>query len=918
MVDDLASNEPDSQYWYESPVSLSQPFGLAASGESEGAEGEKRVKIHRYFARNDDGAAIALITPLGYFRKTRVAVYEIEEQETGDKLGVVSRKTREFLDVTYFGAEEVTREFLKTLYQINEVYFRDLKLVPSKRAMNLELLTAENAEALEKRSWKRALFFHKNYLVVPLSLSAAPSAAAPLQELLWDICGLRLQRQKDLALLGQLHAEGLGESEKAAEAEKRLRGIVAVRGDLEAAGRHVIVLDALGLPCKTSFRKYFQGISKLVYRYRNENGNIRNYFDWMFAMGYVSTQKFATNLVEFINNHLKSCESPSKLDFLAPLRDLGEYQENQLALFALETLRYDDLDYGVRENRYQKQPEETLVSAEFLRRMCLPPSRVKLAFLSELRPTFLSFDNVFAHMKLLTVLPHFERAVSVREFQRLFALPFIALPKLQNALTGRGADDFYNYENLESLGDSALKLIISLEVMQRYPNDGPSKLSFQRSAATCNDKLEAVAKEKKLGRFARVGPLTTKNYLPAQLVIESENAAANESRPQIIGKKAHADLVEAILGAALIREGRLFEAHAAMRALEILVGSDLWPARALFSEPFGLTPKEIDELVRLRMAKTESYTSLTRKVPMFKRTFDGQAQVSSMDPDLRLFHFCEYLKILKLSVRRPKELVRCFEVAGLEFERLEFLGDAVIEVYTLLLFHQISTRLKQIMFPLNFHTMKVILLSTETLSRLFLILGLQTFIRFPSKSDTAKLETAKQFAESFSPEEEFKQLWYSERKLPPKVIADAFEAFVGGLFLDGGWPLVKQLLDPLFARFICFYARFHLEIVGDMKGDIINKFQEKGIKVEFQTRNRETVLLYHSEGRLVNVISKGGADSKINEYEICTEFFKNPDKYLPRKTFKRVIPGSAQREDAENNLYVDVSDSEPAQDNGKV
>lgn len=74
------------------------------------------------------------------------------------------------------------------------------------------------------------------------------------------------------------------------------------------------------------------------------------------------------------------------------------------------------------------------------------------------------------------------------------------------------------------------------------------------------------------------------------------------------------------------------------------------------------------------------------------------------------------------------------------------------------------------------------------------------------------------FLRNLQLDKEVKNMWYSdEGEMAPKFLCDCFEAFVGALFLEGGFELIKKILDKVFLPFILYYLTFYPFILLDLK-----------------------------------------------------------------------------------------------------
>ena len=94
------------------------------------------------------------------------------------------------------------------------------------------------------------------------------------------------------------------------------------------------------------------------------------------------------------------------------------------------------------------------------------------------------------------------------------------------------------------------------------------------------------------------------------------------------------------------------------------------------------------------------------------------------------------------------------------FNRLEFLGDAVIEVLAIHIARKIFIKLKMNYCPEMLHSVKVMLLSTEGLSRIFVHLKLHRYL-LTGGIPEAYIEAMFNFMEEYDSNTQYKSLWWN-------------------------------------------------------------------------------------------------------------------------------------------------------------
>ncbi|TFE71806.1 ribonuclease III [Methylacidiphilum caldifontis] len=131
-------------------------------------------------------------------------------------------------------------------------------------------------------------------------------------------------------------------------------------------------------------------------------------------------------------------------------------------------------------------------------------------------------------------------------------------------------------------------------------------------------------------------------------------------------------------------------------------------------------------------------------------------------------------RLLEEALTHPSYFVESIKINGEDFQRLEFLGDAVLGLaITEKLFHS---------FPSfdegKLTKLRARLVSRKNLSPLASVLGLGKFLRLGRGEEK------------------------NQGRIKPSNLANALESIIGALYLDGGWERAKlfifELFNPLF------------------------------------------------------------------------------------------------------------------------
>lgn len=175
--------------------------------------------------------------------------------------------------------------------------------------------------------------------------------------------------------------------------------------------------------------------------------------------------------------------------------------------------------------------------------------------------------------------------------------------------------------------------------------------------------------------------------------------------------------------------------------------------------------------------------------------------------------------------KEPTLLMHAFTKESDEptFERLEFLGDAVIESMSLYIARKILLRLGVSSTPELLHSVKVIALSNLGLANILIFHRLHRFICFPKniEKDIYDYINKKNFSNLC------KESSLREVEACPKFLGDSMEALCGAIFLDGGWKALLSVFGRMAMPVIYFVCKYFDETVVDLIHDIIAFYAQR-------------------------------------------------------------------------------------------
>ncbi|KAK0367338.1 Dicer-like protein 2 [Friedmanniomyces endolithicus] len=221
------------------------------------------------------------------------------------------------------------------------------------------------------------------------------------------------------------------------------------------------------------------------------------------------------------------------------------------------------------------------------------------------------------------------------------------------AISSPSAGEARDYNRLEYLGDSILKYCASIQAMAQNPTWPERYLSSEKTRLVRNRTLSQAALKLGLDKFILTRPFTGAKWSP---VYVGEVLAAEQDGTREMSSKILADVVEALIGAAYM-DGGLEKAYLCIRTF---LPDETWH---LGNESFN----------RLTLEPTPHHQS-------------------SLEALERLIgHHFDHPTLLVEAITHAS---LPFQRTGMSYERLEFLGDAVLDLIIVPKLHAHPRRLR--------------------------------------------------------------------------------------------------------------------------------------------------------------------------------------------------------------------------------
>ncbi|MCJ1389575.1 Dicer-like protein 2 [Xylographa bjoerkii] len=120
------------------------------------------------------------------------------------------------------------------------------------------------------------------------------------------------------------------------------------------------------------------------------------------------------------------------------------------------------------------------------------------------------------------------------------------------AITASSAREAYNYQSLEFMGDSCLKVCTTMNLMATHPNWHEGYLTQQKSHIVSNGQLALAAQRIGLDQYINTKGFTGYKWKP---LYNEDLLQSQPAKTQEMSTKTLADVVEALLGAAFVDGG---------------------------------------------------------------------------------------------------------------------------------------------------------------------------------------------------------------------------------------------------------------------------------------------------------------------------------------------------------------------------
>ncbi|KAG6085410.1 hypothetical protein E4U15_001268 [Claviceps sp. LM218 group G6] len=336
-----------------------------------------------------------------------------------------------------------------------------------------------------------------------------------------------------------------------------------------------------------------------------------------------------------------------------------------------------------------------------------------------------------------------------------------------------------NYERLEYLGDTFLKMATTIALFTKIPNTSEFEYHVERMLLVCNQNLFNNAVDRNLEIYIRCKAFDRRTWYPDLKLKKGKPTKATTS--QNLANKSIADVCEAVIGAAYMSEPR---------------------------GTMDLAVKAVTKMVRSKNHTMTQFSDYYKEyeVPPWQSAAPSAAETFAAErTHARIGYKFNSPKLLRSAFKHPSYP---YEPAIPHYQCLEFLGDALLDLVAAdYLFTTFPTADPQ---WLTEHKMAMV--SNHFFACLCVDLGLHRNVLSTNSSMlghiaqfVGQFEKAKMDASTNRHDDEPNPAFWLNLTQPPKSLSDVLEAVVGAIFVDSKYNY--QAVQDFFDRCILPYFR---------------------------------------------------------------------------------------------------------------
>ncbi|TGZ78436.1 P-loop containing nucleoside triphosphate hydrolase protein [Ascodesmis nigricans] len=402
--------------------------------------------------------------------------------------------------------------------------------------------------------------------------------------------------------------------------------------------------------------------------------------------------------------------SPTRIEALEAVgkdnEDIGLVRDNNGTPYIFRRFRHElsileaeDFKGSTSRNLKGVKQDQPLLEVQKLskRRDFLHPEALNRGKVGESKsllflPEFLFFDTLpWRYSQLALFVPFLVdrvgKAILAADLKQ--TLQFKGIPEhlIVQAVTASSVRDPKDYQRLEFLGDSVLKVLTSIALVDEFPLYHEGYLSGHKDKVVSNTTLAEKSKENGMSKWINTAPFTALKWAP-----HYRHQDPTSSTPKKLSTKVLADVIESLIGAAYLSSG--FAA-----ATEVLKTFKL----SSLQFPWHPLEHRITSLISTAATNASQYS---RRYPSY---------------------FSDLEKIIGYTFRNRALLLEAIthvsyggDSTNTSYQRLEFLGDSILDM---LIVQTLYTSPGSTLSQIQMHHLKSISVNAHLLAFLCLSTG---------------------------------------------------------------------------------------------------------------------------------------------------------------------------------------------------
>lgn len=396
-----------------------------------------------------------------------------------------------------------------------------------------------------------------------------------------------------------------------------------------------------------------------------------------------------------------------------------------------------------------------------------------------------------------------------------------------------------NYESLENLGDTVLKCATSLYNYVRHETEREGKLTFRRTNAINNMNLAEVSLSKRLFTYLKTAKIPESKVKPAFFNVDYKDFSNIITHK--FSHKMLADHVEALIGVFYLSNG-LKGAINFLHKLEVIRMSDTW-MKYLDSIPINLITCISTEYLSDSLLSSTLTTDQLFPHPTVYNTSDLSDSLKTIP--LPMGYEFKDITLLEEALTH-----KSYDSTKYNYERLEFLGDAILDLIILHNIYKLQHRYE----PEELTLMKHMLVNKYQFGKCGVVLELYRYM----KCEKVVRNSIDEYLQYLDWKEDIMDFGvYNDE--PPKELSDIFESVIAAIFLDSGdLDLTSTIVMEILAKPILYIVKNRDQLKVNILCDLSILCQRMRKSVRFETLSNKSfiqVSVYDEKDALISQAS---------------------------------------------------------------